>query len=901
MRSTILHLRNLVGYACCVLIFMSQETFAQNARISIDASHVLKSLSPLIYGSCIEDVNHEIYGGLYDQKIFGESFEEPSTGIDFVGFSEYEGFWNLQDSDVLVQAWPGAKLVSESPIFADGSAEVDIKFTGTSGYNAGFIFHTSTAGNGADNFNGYEISLLQNGTQLMLGKHQHNYTLLQVVNVSFTPSNWTNLKVKMLGARILVYVNNSVSPVLDYTDNDSPIESGTVGLRTWNSDALFKNLKINTPIDTLTTIFKTTRASFVSSTWDAISNDADSVVFAIDQTNPYNGNNSQSINYIKGTGKAGVANQSLNRWGISVKQGQEFQGRLYLRAKDFSGPVTVALQSADGTITYATQQITQLTEVWAKYPFTLTSNTTDTKARFAIWMENPGQVWIDQVTLMQTGDQQFKGLPYRNDIGTAMVAEGLSFLRYGGTMVNAPEYRFKKMIGDPDLRPPYQGNWYKYSSNGFGIEDFLKFCEAARFTAAFAINIEETATDAADMVEYLNGDVSTVWGAKRAANGHPEPYNVKYIEIGNEEVLGSDDYNAYMHYTDRFDSLYSAMHAKDASIQFICSAWWRPGSSNMKPVFDRVNGKAAYWDLHPWTDDTFAGTNVDKDLTNMQNYFRTWDSNATLKCALFEENGSLHNLQRALGHATVLNAIRRHSDFVLTSCPANALQPYLQNDNGWDQGQIFFTPDQVWGMPTFYAQKMASANHLPLLVSSTASGLDITATRSENSDTLILHVVNTASVPKKTLVLINGLNGVSGVVNTYTLSGALNLKNTPDDPEKVKTIESSLQSRFDSVNYTFQPHSYTILRFLPVPTSDQIIKVGADNNLKIYPSPAKDQIIVEYNGSGEIEIYNVNGQVVLSKKIVNTADVDVSGLSAGLYYVRSKTQPTWKTIKILKS
>ena len=118
-----------------------------------------------------------------------------------------------------------------------------------------------------------------------------------------------------------------------------------------------------------------------------------------------------------------------------------------------------------------------------------------------------------------------------------MVDQKLTFLRYGGTMINAGEYRFKKMIGDPDQRPPYRGHWYRYSTNGFGIEDFLKFCEAAGFTAAFAVNIEETPEDMADMVEYLNGAVTTKWGKIRAQNGHPAPYNVKYIGIGNEEVL----------------------------------------------------------------------------------------------------------------------------------------------------------------------------------------------------------------------------------------------------------------------------------------------------------------------------------------------------------------------------
>jgi len=790
--------------------------YSQTPKLTVDASKILKSLPTNMYGSCIEDVNHEIYGGLYDQKIFGESFEEPASGIEFAGFSKYEGQWGIKDGGVSVQSWAGAKLISTANPFSEGSAEVDIKFTGVLGESAGLIFHVSDTGKGADNFNGYEISLLRNGKRLRLGKHQHNYTFLKEVDVTFNPYEWTKLKIEIKGSQILVYINQETTPAINYTDSNNPITSGTFGLRTWNSDVTFKNLKAFNSSDSISNTFKITTPSFISSQWDMVKNLTDNVVYAVDTENPFNGTNSQSIQYVNGTSKAGIANLSLNRWGIAINKNQVFQGRLYLRSKEFTGPITVALQSADGNVTYASHTINNVTEIWKKYSFSLTSTSSDTKARFVVLMDSPGKIWVDQVVLSQTGKQQFMGLPIRADIGNAMVNQGLNFLRYGGTMVNAPEYRFKKMIGDPDIRPPYTGHWNRYSTNGFGIEDFLKYCEKAGFTSAFAINIEETAQDAADMVEYLNGNKSTTWGAKRAANGHPEPYNVKYIEIGNEEVLfEGDDLKTYMHYIQRFNALYDAMHAKDSSIEFICSAWWRPGSPNMSAVFNAINGKASYWDYHPWADDANSGSKIDKELSDMQNYFLNWDPNTTLKCAILEENGNLHNMQRALGHATTLNAVRRHADFLLTSCPANALQPYMQNDNGWDQGQIFFTPNQVWGMPPYYAQQMASANHLPLLVSSgKISGLDITATRSINSDTLAIHVVNIEGTMKQTLLSIEGFSSSNSNITSYTLSGPLASENTPGLPEKYKTIENNIDSPAGSLNYSFPAYSYTILRFV---------------------------------------------------------------------------------------
>ena len=415
------------------------------------------------------------------------------------------------------------------------------------------------------------------------------------------------------------------------------------------------------------------------------------------------------------------------------------------------------------------------------------------------------------VTLMNGADRQFCGLPLRNDIGQAMVDQGLRFLRYGGTMVNAPEYRFKKMIGDRAERPPYKGHWYTYSTNGFGIEDFLHFCEKAGFMPAYAVNVEESAQDMEDMIEYLNGSVDTKWGKKRAENGHPEPYGLKYLEIGNEEVIWGDIEADYQHYIDRFNDIYEAVHAKDPEVQFIHSAWWRPESPNMEKVFKALDGKAAYWDYHPWSDDLGSHVNIDRELTDMKAKFLKWNPKTSMRCAIFEENGNLHNVQRAIVHATVQNVVRRHGDFILTTCAANALQPYLQNDNGWDQGQIFFTPGQVWGMPTFYAQQMSSAHHHPLrLWSETVGELDTTATTNEARDEVILHVVNTSSEVRETQVSLSGFIP-KGNMEIYTLSGELNDENLPDTPTRILPKATWKQAPGSDFTYSFPGYSYTIV------------------------------------------------------------------------------------------
>lgn len=607
------------------------ESPVPQATLHVDAAKVLNHITPLMYGSCIEDVNHEIYGGLYAQMIFGESFEEPPTASN-LGIS---GSW------------------------------VEV--------------HTGTAVAG----------------------------------------------------------------------------------------------------------------------------------FGWDRDRPFNSARSQKINFQSGHGNVGVANQGLNRWGLTVRRGHTYAGRLYLRQKGYQGKVTVALQSADGTRTYAHLELANIGSDWARHTFSLHSNSDDSRARFAVWTDEPGTIWVDQVYLSGTGAELFHGLPFRADIGNMLVGQGLTVLRYGGSMVNEPAYRWKKMIGDRDRRPQYHGTWYAHSTNGFGIEDFVQFCDAAGFEKVFAINIEETPDDVADLVEYLNGPVTTRWGRRRAENGHPRPYGVKYIEIGNEEKTDA-------HYLERFRLLEPAMHARDPKLQLIIAAWWEPNNPVSRRLVRELNGKAALWDVHVGGDQLGEGRNVDRLFTEMERLVHEWSPKSRLRACVLEENGGRHDLQRALGHAAVLNATQRHGDFVLMDCPANCLQPSKQNDNGWDQGQIFFTSGQVWPMPPFFAQQMAARNHLPCRVASEArspgEALDLTATRSEDGRTLVLQVVNIGNAPMAARIDISGFKPSASQADVWSLTGRLTDVNTPAEPERVRSRHSLFAGSAERFSYTFLPRSYTILR-----------------------------------------------------------------------------------------
>jgi hypothetical protein len=217
-----------IGSAILTAILLTGSVSGQDACIRVDASKVENRISPRIYGSCMEDVNHEVYGGLYDQRIFGEGFEEPPHGLNFLGFKRFGGLWDLDGNCANVKSDPGAKLVSEISAPENGSIEVDIKFTGVVGSNAGLLFYVANPGNGAYNFEGYDVSLSQNAKKVLLGKHHFNRTTLAEAGVTFDRFQWTHLRVQLEGACIKVYINDQEKPAIVYTDTNSPFSSGKI-------------------------------------------------------------------------------------------------------------------------------------------------------------------------------------------------------------------------------------------------------------------------------------------------------------------------------------------------------------------------------------------------------------------------------------------------------------------------------------------------------------------------------------------------------------------------------------------------------------------------------------------------------------------------------------------------
>lgn len=415
----------------------------------------------------------------------------------------------------------------------------------------------------------------------------------------------------------------------------------------------------------------------------------------------------------------------------------------------------------------------------------------------------------------------------RKDVAQGLVDQGIRVLRQGGSMVNAAEYRWKKMIGPRAKRPPYEGTWYPHSSNGWGIFDFLNFCEAAGFLGVPDVNCNETPQDMADFVEYVNGPADSEWGRRRAADGHPKPYGLKHLEIGNEERVDEN-------YFQKFKGIAEAIWARDPKIILVVGDF--AYSQRIKDPFhfngaaSRITTLAAQQkilelaeghDREVWFD-VHVGTDGPRpDFGGTFSYIDALDKlakGAKHRVVIFEYNAGNHSLRRALANAAATIWVERDGRLpVVTS--ANCLQPDGQNDNDWNQGLLFLNPSQVWLQPPGYVTQMISRNYQPLVVkseieNSTNNFLDVCATKSEDGKTLVLQVVNANATEVTVPLKILGFTPSRRVAQVQTLSGSLDARNSAANPDSIKPtiVEWKHGLEHGETIVTFAARSFTIIR-----------------------------------------------------------------------------------------
>lgn len=407
------------------------------------------------------------------------------------------------------------------------------------------------------------------------------------------------------------------------------------------------------------------------------------------------------------TARAAVYNTGF--WGINAVKGRTYKLSFFARSNDvFTGKITASLESAAG-MKYAQAVVEGVNAGWQKFTCTLTSTGNDTNARLVLAVNSNGIVWFDVVSLFPpTFNDHENGL--RPELAQLLADLKPKFVRFpGGCFVEgdvlANRFQWKNTIGKIEERPGHYNLWGYRTSDGMGYHEFLQLSEDLNAEPLYVINVgvahndfqpytnlNDYIQDALDAIEYANGDVSTTYGAMRAANGHPSPFILKYLEVGNENYFNDN-------YGNRYLKFYNAIKAKYPYMQMIgnVAAW---GTDNPTWTFSHP---VDLLDEHYYRNPQWFINQYNKYDT----YSRTGAKIYVGEYAVTSDCG-LGNLSAAIGEAVFMAGMEKNSDIV----PLNSYAPIFVNvnDRKWNPDMICFDASAVYCTPSYYVQKLFANN-----------------------------------------------------------------------------------------------------------------------------------------------------------------------------------------------
>lgn len=513
-------------------------------------------------------------------------------------------------------------------------------------------------------------------------------------------------------------------------------------------------------------------------------------------------------------GASGVANDGY--WGIPVVPGREYDLNLFAKASaHFKGSLTAAIVSSDGSTTYASAKVGGVGTAWAQLHAKLRADagapvTADAKFVITAAAANSGgTLWLDNVSLFPpTYDNVPNGL--RPDLMDKFAALKPAFIREpGGNYLEgntlATMFNWKDTIGPTWTRPGHMDDaWGYWSTDGMGLLEYLEWCEqvgAKPLLAVFAgYTLNHTVVpqdqlapyvqDALDEIEYATGSVDTTWGHQRAVDGHPKPFVVDYVEVGNEDFFdNTGSYNSY-----RFPMFYDAIKKAYPKMSIVATT---PVTSRTPDVVDDHFYESASW--------------MESHADYYDNASRTGPKIMVGEWAT-REGSPTPDMNAALGDAVWLSGLERNSDLVTQE----AYAPSLVNVNNvaWSTDLIGFNALTSYGSPSYWVQQMLANNHGDQVLDASyagVGGVEVTATKNSTTGTVYVTIVNPGSAAQKLTVNVAG-EDVAAVGTEEVLSATSpTATNTIDNPGNISPKTTPISGVSASFSHTAPAYSVTVL------------------------------------------------------------------------------------------
>lgn len=571
--------------------------------------------------------------------------------------------------------------------------------------------------------------------------------------------------------------------------------------------------------------------------WSVVNDNGAEASIALDSANPCNQKLTARLRLTvtKATLQqpAGVANSGY--WGIPVQPNTRYRASLLAKAdSSFSGPITLAIVSEDGRSLYAREKFSGLTAEWKKFQLTLkTGKVTPTaKARFVITLHRPGTVWFGLVSLFPpTWNDRPNGL--RKDLMQMLVDLNPKFLRFpGGNYVEGDtvetRFEWKKTIGPVEQRSGHPCPWGYRSTDGMGLLEFLEWCEDMKAEPVLAVyagyslkgvhvnpgpDLEPFVREALEEIEYVTGDTNTPWGARRAKDGHPAPFKLTYVEIGNE-----DWFDRSRSYEARFAQFHDAIKARYPRLKTISSI------ANDQPENLRVHSRRPDMiDEHYYrSTDEFLRLSPDYarkyDRTGPEIFVGEWAAHEDAKIKPWEaaarQQPPTPSMKAALGDAAFMAAMERNSDLIRMQCYAPLFVNVNPGARQWRPDLIGYDAITSYGSPSYYALQMFSRNLgdeiLPVTWVETA--VQGAATRDGKTGEIFLKLVNPQPNAESLKIELKGVAKLSSKGSAITLAGNPEDTNSIGHPRNVVPVTTTVRHVQPVFTCTLPPHGIVVLK-----------------------------------------------------------------------------------------
>jgi alpha-L-arabinofuranosidase len=559
---------------------------------------------------------------------------------------------------------------------------------------------------------------------------------------------------------------------------------------------------------------------------------------------PFDSNNPHYVRIAsEGAAPFGISNEGFR--GMGVRRGEAYDFSAQIRGVSGSPVLRVQLYGGDGTLLESVE-LQGFSSDWKKCTATLHPKDTDAKARLAVVLDGKGVVDLDMVSLFPQHTWKNRPGGLRADMVQALADLHPGFLRFpGGCIVEGSvlerRYQWKNTIGPVEDRHLLIDRWnYEFQhrptpdyfqSFGLGFFEYFQLCEdigaeplpilncgmACQFNSGELCPIDQLGPyiqDALDLIEFANGGTDTTWGAKRAGLGHPAPFNLKMLGVGNEQ-WGQQ-------YIDRYTKFAQAIKEKYPDIQLVSAAGPDPADQRFHFAWSQLQAlHADIIDEHSYALPEWFFANSHRYDHYDPNGPKVFMGEYAAQSVGVVSTKNKNNLECALAEAAYMTGLEHNAGVVRMASYA----PLFANTEAWQ-----WTPDLIWvdslqvcTTPNYYVQQLFSCNRGDTVLPVTLSGVDTaasgvqnlyaSATHDDKAGEIILKVVNPGAKGNPVEVKISGLSHVESADEAVTLAGDdPDAVNTMDAPKKIVPVVSKFDSAAPDFTYTFPARSMTVLR-----------------------------------------------------------------------------------------